>query len=138
MIKPPDRAALQGLHLVADAQGCACAPALLCEVETLKALMQRAVSVAGLTVVGEVFHRFPDQGLQPGGVTGTLLLAESHVAVHTWPEFGVVTLDVYVCNYSADNSGRAETLMACLLDLFKAAVVNRQSMMRSLQGAEIF
>jgi len=52
------------------------------------------VQAAGLTPVDGVFHRFP----LPGGVTGVVLLAESHVAVHTWPERGAVTLDVYVCN----------------------------------------
>jgi spermidine synthase len=41
------------------------------------------------------------------GVTGTVLLAESHLAIHTWPETGSVTIDVYVCNFSADNSGKA-------------------------------
>ena len=85
---------------------------------------------AGLTVVGEAFHRFPDAGEQAGGVTGTLLLAESHVALHTWPEFGAVTLDVYVCNYSADNSVRAEQLMDALLRLFQPAAARRQQLLR--------
>jgi S-adenosylmethionine decarboxylase len=40
-----------------------------------------------------------------------VLLAESHLAVHTWPELGAVTLDVYVCNLGGDNSGRAEALL---------------------------
>jgi S-adenosylmethionine decarboxylase proenzyme len=72
------------------------------------------VQAAGLSAVGELFHVFPP----PGGVTGMVLLAESHVAVHTWPEFGGATLDVYVCNLGADNSARAEAVMARLVEAF--------------------
>ena len=50
-----------------------------------------------------------------------MLLAESHVAVHTWPELGAATLDVYVCNFGADNSARAEALLAALVALFAPA-----------------
>lgn len=121
---------MKGLHLLADLQGCACLPALLSDAQRLAAQARAAVQVAGLTVVGEAFHRFPDAGAQPGGVTGSLLLAESHVALHTWPEFGVVTLDVYVCNYSADNSARAEHLMAMLVSLFQPRAVERQQFLR--------
>jgi len=70
--------------------------------------------------VGELFHRFapaaPDRA--PGGVTGVVLLAESHLAVHTWPELGAVTLDVYVCNFGADNSARARALLDALVRAF--------------------
>ena len=69
-----------------------------------------AVLGAGLQPVGELFHRFPDAG----GVTGVVLLAESHVAVHTWPELGAVTLDGYVCNVGGDNSQRAHALLRTL------------------------
>ena len=58
---------------------------------------------AGLTIVGDSFHQFA-----PQGVTGTVLLAESHLAIHTWPEHGFVTVDVYVCNLATDNTAKAE------------------------------
>jgi S-adenosylmethionine decarboxylase proenzyme len=119
-----------GLHLVADLQGCTCALSFLCDAESLAKQLRDAVSAAGLTFVGEAFHRFADTGAQPGGVTGALLLAESHVALHTWPEIGVVTLDVYVCNYSADNTARAEQLMVELIALFSPESVVRQQLLR--------
>ncbi|MDP5241274.1 adenosylmethionine decarboxylase [Uliginosibacterium sp. 31-16] len=133
-MNPSVPAAMQGLHLVADLQACACAPALLSDAPALALLAREAVLAAGLTVVGEAFHRFPDAGEQAGGVTGTLLLAESHVALHTWPEFGVVTLDVYVCNYSADNTTRAEQLMDALLAVFQPAAVNCQRLLRCVSS----
>ena len=76
----------------------------------LRATSLAAVAAAGLTAVGELFHRFAtvSAGDASAGITGVVLLAESHVAVHTWPELGAATLDVYVCNLGADNSRRAE------------------------------
>ena len=58
------------------------------------------------------------------------LLAESHVAVHTWPELGAATLDVYVCNLGADNSRRAEALLATLSDAFAPTSVERHALER--------
>ncbi|KQV91578.1 adenosylmethionine decarboxylase [Rhizobacter sp. Root1221] len=98
---------MNGLHLTADLRDCAPSTAALTNVDALRALCLDAVREAGLTPVGELFHRFPGAG----GGTGVVLLAESHVAVHTWPEMNAVTLDVYVCNFGADNTARAHTLM---------------------------
>ncbi len=72
-----------------------------------------AVNRSGLTVVGELFHQFDG-----GGVTGCVVLAESHLAIHTWPELGSVTLDVYVCNYTQDNSDKARQVVDDLMQLF--------------------
>jgi spermidine synthase len=85
--------------------------------------------------VGELFHAFP--GLthdQAGGVTGTVLLAESHLALHTWPEQQSVTLDVYVCNFSTDNSNKANQLITTLVELFEPDTANHQSLLRGEVG----
>ena len=106
----------------------------------LRATCLDAVAAAGLTPVGELFHRFvpgaPQGGGAPAGITGVVLLAESHLAVHTWPELEAATLDVYVCNLGADNSARAETLLAALITAFAPASVERHAVERgSLPGA---
>lgn len=122
---------MQGLHLTADLRGCDPALALMTNPDALRALCVAAVAEAGLGAVAELFHRFtpaPDQA--QSGITGVVLLAESHLAVHTWPELGGVTLDVYVCNLGADNSVRAEALMARLLAAFAPAEVQRQALAR--------
>lgn len=106
---------MEGLHLTADLYQCNCSRELLIDADRLAALCRRHTLGAGLTLVDEKWHTFPDHQGQPGGVTGMLLLAESHLAVHTWPERAGVTLDVYVCNYSADNSDKADRLMGELL-----------------------
>ncbi|MGE0800164.1 MAG: adenosylmethionine decarboxylase [Lautropia sp.] len=107
---------MQGLHLTADLYGCGCEPALLISPQRLTGLLRTEVAAAELAVVGEAVHRF-----EQAGVTAVLLLAESHLSVHTWPELGAVTLDVYVCNFGADNSIKAERLIERLTAAFAAA-----------------
>jgi S-adenosylmethionine/arginine decarboxylase-like enzyme len=63
---------------------------------------------------------------QPAGVTGTVVLAESHLAIHTWPEIGAVTLDVYVCNFSGDNSNRAHALFDEVIARFARPVEKKE------------
>jgi S-adenosylmethionine decarboxylase proenzyme len=121
---------MRGLHLTADLHGCASGGAPLGDPEALRALCLHAVAASGLHAVGELFHRFP----APGGVTGVVLLAESHLAVHTWPELAAVTLDVYVCNLLGDNGPAAEALLAALLPAFQAQRVERRRLLRGELG----
>lgn len=132
----PDRiiAAMHGLQLTADLRGCAPGRPAMTDPAALRDACRHAVRAAGLTPVGELFHRF-DPTVAPAadaanGITGVVLLAESHVAVHTWPELGAATLDVYVCNLGRDNSARAEALLAALIELFAPAAVERHALMR--------
>lgn len=124
---PTDGAAPRGLHLTADLRLCT-REAPMHDAERLRALCLQAVADAGLQVVGERFHTFGDGG----GVTGVVLLAESHLALHTWPEHRAVTVDVFVCNVAADNRARARALLAAVEVPFGAARVSRTALDRSL------
>ena len=99
---------MYGIHLLGEWYGCP-ANEKLTQADALRALCRRVVEDAGLTIVGDRFHQF-----EPQGVTGTVLLAESHLAIHTWPESGFVTLDVYVCNYTTDNTDKAKRVFDAL------------------------
>jgi S-adenosylmethionine decarboxylase len=110
---------MHGLHLTADLYRCNCDAALLTDAKRLGALCVQAVADADLQAVAQLFHTFPATAHGPGGVTATVLLAESHLCVHTWPEQAAVTLDVYVCNFGGDHSAKAQALMAALQGLFK-------------------
>jgi S-adenosylmethionine decarboxylase len=79
-----------GLHLLADLW--VADPAPLRAVATWEAMLPEACRAAGGTVLGARFHQF-----EPEGVTGVVLLAESHASLHTWPEAGLLTLDVFSC-----------------------------------------
>ena len=97
----------RGRHLLLDLFGC---PAeLLNDAELLRELLTRAAEEARAHVVAQVFHPF-----SPHGVTGVLVIQESHLSVHTWPEEGFVTVDVYVCNYTTDNTAKAERVFRAL------------------------
>ena len=121
---------MQGLHLIADLHDCRCQPGFLLDAAGLEAYCVDACQRHGLTVVGCLFHQFRDAAQAPAGVTGTVVLAESHFAVHTWPEIAGVTLDVYVCNFSADNSARARALFAEAIAAFAPQSVEKKEMAR--------
>ena len=122
---------MQGMHLTADLHACATAGGLMTDARALRGLCLREVDAAGLTPVGELFHAFAAHG----GLTGVVLLAESHLAIHTWPELGAVTLDVYVCNVGADNTARAEQLMAALVEAFAPGRIERHGLQRGRLAA---
>ena len=94
---------MDGIHLLGEWYGCPADTPEFTRAQSLRDACRKAVEAAGLTIVGDNFFQF-----EPQGVTGTVLLAESHLAVHTWPEAGFVTVDVYVCNYTTDNTAKAE------------------------------
>ena len=126
---------MQGLHLTADLSGCKKNLSLMTDVENLRRVCLDLVASSGLTTMGELFHAFP--GLtqhQSGGITGTVLLAESHLALHTWPEQQAVTLDVYVCNFSTDNTNKAKQLLNSLIELFEPDDANCQNLIRGEVG----
>ena len=90
----------------------------------------RAVRAAGLQAVAQRVHGFESPGLPLAGYTAAVLLAESPVCLHTWPEHNAATLDVYVCNFSADHSTKAQALMTQLLAVFDAQAVVRPTLQR--------
>ena len=116
---------MQCLHLTADLHHCRCQPALLLDADMGLAECLRAVQAVAQLVCG-----FESPGLPPAGYTATVLLAESHVCLHTWPEQRAATLDVYVCNFSADHSAKAQVLMNHLLAVFDAEAVEQQTLQR--------
>jgi S-adenosylmethionine decarboxylase len=95
----PDKTEL-GIHTLVDIYECD--PARLNDPAAIREIMLEAARRAGATVVGDIFHHF-----NPQGVTGVVLLAESHLAIHTWPELGRAALDLFTC-------GRNMTTDSCL------------------------
>ncbi|NPB07051.1 MAG: S-adenosylmethionine decarboxylase [Aquificae bacterium] len=79
-----------GLHILADLYGVSADK--IDRVEDIRELLEGAVEFANLTKISSHYHQF-----QPHGATGVVLLAESHISIHTWPEHGIATVDVYTC-----------------------------------------
>ena len=125
---------MQGLHIIADLYNCPKGD-YLTSAEALRELCVTACEAAGLSVLGEHFYQFDGfDKIQVGGATGAVVLAESHLAIHTWPERDGATLDVYVCNVTADKSARAEQLYAALIAALQPADV---LMKRVWRGKEL-
>lgn len=95
-----------GLHLLAEYRGVD--RALLDDAARLESILVEAATAAGARVLDRRFHRF-----EGGGVSGMLLLAESHVSIHTWPAEGRAAVDVYTCGDARPERAH-ETLMTRL------------------------
>ncbi|HLO65162.1 MAG TPA: adenosylmethionine decarboxylase [Azonexus sp.] len=128
---------MNGLHLIADLHDCRCAPALLLDAAALESYCVDACRRHGLTVVGRLFHAFRDANGEPAGVTGTVVLAESHLALHTWPEISAVTLDIYVCNFSGDHSAQAHALFDEAVARFAPGRLEKKEVARGHLGASL-
>jgi S-adenosylmethionine decarboxylase len=124
---------MQGLHLTADLYQCRCDAAWLTDAARLGPWCLQAVQAIGLEPVDQLFHTFPATPEGPGGVTATVLLAESHVCLHTWPEKRAVTLDVYVCNFGGDHSAKARSLMFALINRFQPEWTEQRSLDRGTE-----
>ncbi len=90
------------------------------DVEFLRSMMYEAANRCGATVVGENFVQF-----HPQGVTGVLVLSESHLTIHTYPEEGFAAIDCYTCGHTVDPE------VAC--DYMKAVLGGRVAGYRALQ-----
>jgi spermidine synthase len=116
---------MNGLHLIGDLTGCRCDPQLLLDGERFREKCVELVNESGLTIMDASFHQFDGSGF-----TGAVVLAESHLAIHTWPETGGLTLDVYVCNYSADNSAKARKVFEAIIEHFQPTDAARHEIER--------
>ena len=103
-----------GWHLALECSGCAAE--VLTEAKALEAAMVDAAKSAGATVVESVFHRF-----SPHGLSGVVIIAESHLAIHTWPEHSYASVDVFTCT----SESLTEEIGAHLVAALQPAQVTR-------------
>ena len=75
----------------------------------LKGTLLAAAGESGATVLGESFHQF-----EPQGVSGVVTIAESHLFIHTWPEYGYAAFDIFTCGNSVNPEKAAQMLIRAL------------------------
>ena len=90
-----------------------------------KLFVEQLVVKYELKSLGAVFHDF-----QPEGFTGIVCLSESHLSIHTWPEYNKINLDIYLSNYERDNDQTVDDLYHAMIDFFGAEVINYQKIKR--------
>ena len=79
-----------GKHVLAELYDCD--REILNNSEIIENYMKRAAIECGATIVNSIFHSF-----SPHGISGVVVIAESHLAIHTWPEYGYAAVDVFTC-----------------------------------------
>jgi len=93
-----------GKHLLLELKDCD--KEVLNDIDFLKGALLAAASECGATVLGESFHQF-----NPQGVSGVMVIAESHLFIHTWPEYGYVAADIFTCGDSVQPEKAAQILI---------------------------
>ncbi|MCS7298552.1 MAG: adenosylmethionine decarboxylase [Spirochaetes bacterium] len=84
-----------GRHLLVEYYDCDAD--VLDSVEQISAAMVKAAELSGATVINNTFHHF-----SPFGVSGVVVIAESHLSIHTWPEYGFAAVDLFTCGDDVD------------------------------------
>jgi len=84
-----------GRHLIAELVECN--RLTLDNLEQLQEHLEESVRQSGATIVKSVFHRY-----NPQGVSGVIVIAESHISIHTWPEYGYAAVDFFTCGEAVD------------------------------------
>lgn len=112
-----------GLHIIAEFESKHADK--LTSSSVFKIFVDKAIANHGLNKLGEFYHDFEN-----GGFTAVVCLTESHIAIHTWPEYNRVTYDVFLSNYMQVNNGKAEAIAAQLEQLFEAEKVNQNRIER--------
>jgi S-adenosylmethionine decarboxylase len=113
-----------GRLVLAEAFGCD--RHVLDDVPQVQAIMVGAAEAAGAEVLEVSFHRF-----KPQGVSGVVVISESHLAVHTWPELGYAAIDVFTCGDKVD----PWTACRHILDRFRATSVSANEVKRGILEA---
>jgi S-adenosylmethionine decarboxylase len=93
-----------GKHLLLELNDCNLT--LLNDIDSIKSIMLAAANAAGATVLGESFHQF-----SPQGVSGVIIIAESHLSIHTWPEHGYAGADIFTCGTTVQPEKAAEVII---------------------------
>lgn len=110
-----------GRHILAEAEGCD--PRVIDDPHMVESIMVSAALSAGAEVREVAFHRF-----SPQGVSGVVVISESHLAIHTWPEYGYAAIDVFTCGSRVDPSDA----VGYIVEHFRAAKCSTQEIQRGV------
>ncbi len=110
-----------GRHILVEFSGCNAE--VLDDVSVIEKSMIEAAQIAGATVINSTFHHF-----SPWGVSGVVVIQESHLAIHTWPEFKYAAVDLFTCGETVDPWVSFEHLKKAFQANYSAVELNRGSL----------
>ncbi len=117
-----------GHHYIVEASGCD--PKIIGSVAKVQQILVKAAEIAGASVWSISFSKFP-----PSGVSGVVVISESHISTHTWPEKGYAALDIYTCGAAV----KPEKAVFYAVEAFGAETSHITEITRGLEeGDEIF
>ncbi len=90
-----------------------------------KIFFNELIQVNSLEKVGEVYHDFTN-----GGFTAVICLTESHLSIHTWPEFKLATFDIFLSNYQKDNTQKVREIYQAVLNFFGGIEIQKTEIVR--------
>lgn len=105
-----------GLHIIANLRSEQAQ--LLGNSTAFQTYVDQLVTTYELRKLGQVYHDFPT-----GGYTAVVCLSESHLSVHTWPEIGYITFDIFLSNYQRNNQGTTRAIYDAVCSFFHASVI---------------
>jgi len=116
-----------GFHYIVEAAGCN--PEIISDPERTRETLIRAAKQGGMEVRTSYFYKF-----RPRGVSGMVIVAESHLSIHTWPEEAYAAVDVYVCG---ENSN-PEDAIDFILEAFEARHAHITEIRRGIRDEDVF
>jgi S-adenosylmethionine decarboxylase len=123
--KEANRLHALGTHLLLELRDCN--PTTLTKLEFVRETLKNAALEAKATIVEVAFHEF-----SPFGISGMVVIAESHLAIHTWPEYGYAAVDVFTCGDLIDPKVAAKFL----IEKFQSKNPSLIEMKRGILGHE--
>jgi S-adenosylmethionine decarboxylase len=114
-----------GTHIMGDLTNCDSDYLFKINLDTTKKLVSKIIKRNNFTELGSYYHHFDNNSF-----TGVISLSESHISMHTWPELGIVNIDVYTCNYENDNTNSTRKIFDEITSLFGKSTVKKIEIQR--------
>lgn len=116
-----------GSHYIVEASGCN--PNVIGDATKIRHILTQAAKAGHMEIKSSYFYRF-----MPMGVSGVVIVAESHISIHTWPENRYAAIDVYVCG----SESNPEKVIDYILDAFGSTHAHVSEVQRGIRDEEIY
>lgn len=116
-----------GVHILVEFYDCD--KDILNDVSALEISLNQAAEKSGATIVGSHFHTF-----NPHGVSGVVVIAESHLSIHTWPEYGYAAVDIFTCGDTLEPGKGFHVLKKALKAKNTATIEMKRGQLHDIEG----